>query len=196
MSAPQRPASLRSDPMQIARLLQSEHSDGRSLPPVHRWDPPFCGDIDMEIRRNGEWFYLGTPIKRAPLVRLFSTVLRRDEDGAYYLVTPVEKVRIRVEDAPFLITTVEQLTRDGVNYLVFRTQTGEVVIADHEHPIWLESRAGGEPAPYVHVRDRLHALIGRNAYYQLIEWGTPRDSDDSIELVVHSASEEFVIGRY
>lgn len=196
MSDTQRPASLRTDPMQIARLLQSEHGDGRTLPPVHRWDPPFCGDIDMEIRRNGEWFYLGTPIKRAPLVRLFSTVLRRDDDDAYYLVTPVEKVRIRVEDAPFLITTVERLTRDGIDYLEFRTQTGDVVVAGKEHPIWLESRADDEPAPYVHVRDRLHALIGRNAYYQLIEWGTPREGEAGAELVVHSAGEAFVIGRY
>ena len=103
--------SLRSDPMQIARLLQSE-SGGKKLPPIHLWNPDFCGDIDMEIKRNGQWFYMGTPIGRAPLVKLFSSVMRREDDDCYYLVTPVEKVRIRVEDAPFLITLVEQIERD------------------------------------------------------------------------------------
>lgn len=189
-------STLRSNPLEIARLLQTEHGDGRGLPPVHRWNPPFCGDIDMEIRRDGRWFYLGTPILRAPLARLFSTVLRRDEDDCYYLVTPVEKVRIRVEDAPFLITTVERLERDGETYLELRTQTGDVVIAGEEHPIWLADYHG-TPNPYVQVRDRLHALIGRNAYYQLVEWGQERPGDDGYgELVVRSAGMEFVIGRY
>lgn len=202
--------SLRSDPLQIARLIEAE-SGGR-LPPVHLWHPPFCGDIDMEIRRNGQWFYLGTPINRAPLVKLFSSVLRRDEDDAYYLVTPVEKVRIRVEDAPFLITTLEVLERDGARFLQFTTQTGDVVVAGAEHPIWLEYR-DGEPQPYVHVRDRLHALIGRNVYYELVwlgESGPAPSGDDGAgatgedgrgaggreALLVESAGERFVIGHF
>lgn len=189
------PPSLRGDPMQMARLIQSETGD-RKLPPVHLWHPPFCGDIDMQIRRNGQWFHDGSEIKRPALARLFSTILRRDEDDCYYLVTPVEKVRIRVDDAPFLVTTVERLSRDEESYLQFTTQTGDVVVASAEHPIWLEYH-DGEPAPYVHVRDRLHALIGRNAYYQLIEWGQSRaGSEGRDELVVHSAGRDFVIGHY
>ncbi len=187
--------SLRSDPMQIARLLQSE-SGGKKLPPIHLWNPDFCGDIDMEIKRNGQWFYMGTPIGRAPLVKLFSSVMRREDDDCYYLVTPVEKVRIRVEDAPFLITLVEQIERDGASFVQLTTQTGDVVIAGEEHPIWLEYR-DGEPHPCVHVRDRLHALIGRNAYYQMIEWGQPHaGSDGRQELVLASAGASFVIGHF
>ncbi len=191
--------SLRSDPLQIARLIQSEAGASgveSKLPPVHRWNPDFCGDIDMEIKRNGQWFYLGTPINRAPLVKLFSSVLRRDEDDCYYLITPVEKVRIRVEDAPFLITTVERLEREGQYYLQMTTQTGDIVVAGSEHPVWLEYR-GDEPSPYIHVRDRLHALIGRNAYYQMIDWGLSRaGADGREEMVVESAGEQFVIGHY
>lgn len=195
MTDPTRQPSLRSDPMQIARLIQAE-SGGKKLPPVHLWNPAFCGDIDMEIRRNGQWFYMGTPIGRAPLVKLFSSVLRHDEDGCYYLVTPVEKVRIRVEDAPFLVTQVERLAREGETYLQFTTQTGDVTIAGAEHPIRLEYR-GDEPCPYVHVRDRLDALINRNVYYELVAMGTSRNgADGRQELVIESAGETFVIGHF
>lgn len=187
--------SLRSDPMQIARLIQRESGGGR-LPPVHLWNPPFCGDIDMEIRRNGQWFYLGTPITRAPLVKLFSSVLRRDEDDGYYLVTPAERVRIRVEDAPFLATQVERLEREGQLYLQFTTQTGDVVVAGEAHPLRLAYH-GDEPSPYVHVRDRLEALIHRNVYYELVRMGSARPgADGREELVVESAGRAFVIGHF
>ncbi|MEL0027893.1 MAG: DUF1285 domain-containing protein [Perlucidibaca sp.] len=186
----------RPDPLDIARLIQAEAGSGQRLPPVHLWNPPLSGDIDREIRRNGQWFYLGTPINRAPLVKLFSTVLRHDEDGGYYLVTPVEKWRLRVEDAPFLITTVERLERDGMSYLQMTTQTGDVVVAGEEHPIRLAYQ-GDEPAPYVLVRDRLEALIGRNAYYQLVEWGRAATLADGREaLMVASAGQDFVIGHF
>ncbi|MDP2226043.1 MAG: DUF1285 domain-containing protein [Moraxellaceae bacterium] len=186
--------SLRADPLAIARLLQD--ADGhapKGLPPLHKWNPPFCGDIDMEIRRNGEWFYLGTPILRAPLVKLFSNVLRKEGDE-YFLVTPVEKVRIRVVDAPFLAISVEQHQEAGLDYLRFTTQTGDVVIAGPEHPIQVNFAADSEPSPYVHVRDRLDALISRNVYYQLVEWGEEQSVDGRPALVVHSAGEAFVIG--
>lgn len=191
--------SLRSDPLQIARLIQSESGGGR-LPPLHLWNPPFCGDIDMEIRRNGQWFHEGAPIQRAPLVKLFSSVLRREDDDAYYLVTPVEKVRIRVEDAPFLATQVERVEREGQVYLQFTTQTGDVVVAGEEHPIRLayhDEGHGDEPSPYVHVRDRLEALIHRNVYYELVRLGVSRPgADGRDELVVSSAGREFVIGHF
>lgn len=187
---------LRSDPLAIARLLRD--ADGnypKGLPPVHKWNPPYCGEIDMEIRRNGQWFYLGTPINRPALARLFSTVLRRDDDGHYYLVTPAEKVRIRVEDAPFVAITVERHQEEGVDYLRFTTQTGDIVVAGAEHPIRVDYRTEGEPRPYVHVRDRLEALVSRNAYYQLVEWGVPVGSGDGERLLVTSAGVDFEIGR-
>lgn len=187
--------SLRSDPMQIVRLLQSEQGDKR-LPPVHLWDPPFCGDIDMEIRRNGQWLYQGSPIGRPALVKLFSSVLRHDDDGCHYLVTPAERVRIRVEDAPFLAVSVERIVREDEPFLKFTTLTGDTVIADAEHPITLSYR-DGEPSPYVPVRDRLRALIHRNVYYQLIEWGEPgQDAAGREVLTVRSAGQSFVIGHY
>lgn len=189
-------SALRSDPLAIARLLRdADGNDPKGLPPVHKWNPPYCGEIDMEIRRNGQWFYLGTPINRPALARLFSTVLRHDDDGHYYLVTPAEKVRIRVEDAPFVAVTVERHQEEGIDYLRFTTQTGDVVVAGGEHPIRVDYHAEGEPRPYVHVRDRLEALVSRNAYYQLVEWGVPVTSGDGERLLVTSAGVDFEIGR-
>jgi uncharacterized protein len=142
-------------------------SAGRSHPPVERWDPPFCGDLDMEIRRDGTWFYLGTPIGRPELVRLFSTILKREGD-AYFLVTPVEKVGIRVEDAPFVAVDFD---REG-DGLTFTTNVGERVPAGAEHPIRVERDAGtGEPSPYILVRRNLEALIDRKSFYRLAEIG-------------------------
>ena len=113
----------------LAALIANAAGAGKGLPPVERWDPPFCGDIDMEIRADGTWFYMGTPIGRAPLVRLFSTVLRKDEDGRTYLVTPVEKVGIKVEDAHFIaVEMAGQDTGEG-RVLTFRTNVGDVVEA-------------------------------------------------------------------
>ncbi|MDI1303051.1 MAG: DUF1285 domain-containing protein [bacterium] len=181
--------------MAILRLLKDEGgNDPRGLPPVHRWNPPFCGDLDMEIKRNGQWFYMGTPIGRPALVKLFSSVLRHDDDGDYYLVTPVEKVRIRVEDAPFLAVLVEKHEENGLQYLKFTMQTGDVVIAGPEHPVRVVFRGDQEPAPYVHVRDRLEALISRNVYYQLVEWGEERAEQGRTALGVRSAGEFYGIG--
>ena len=141
-------------------------ASGRGLPPVHLWDPPFCGDLDMEIRRDGTWFYQGTPIGRAPLVRLFAGILKREGD-AYFLVTPVEKVGIRVEDAPFVAVDFE---RDG-DALVFETNVGDRVTASPDHAIRVETGDDGEPAPYIHVRAGLDALIDRKSFYRLAEIG-------------------------
>ncbi|MES2918956.1 MAG: DUF1285 domain-containing protein [Pseudomonadota bacterium] len=188
-------ATLHADPLAIARLLKDEAGqDPKGLPPVHKWNPPYCGEIDMEIRRNGQWFYMGTPIGRPALVRLFSTVLRHDDDGYYYLITPAEKVRIRVEDAPFLAVTVERHEEDGVTYLRFTTQTGDVVVAGPEHPIRVSFRDDLEPSPYVHVRDRLDALISRNVYYQLVDWGIETEAEGKPALAVESAGARYVIG--
>lgn len=187
---------LRTDPLAIARLLKdADGNDPKGLPPVHKWNPPYCGEIDMEIKRNGQWFYLGTPINRPALVKLFSTVLRHDDDGHHYLVTPAEKVRIRVEDAPFVATMVERHQEEEGDYLRFTMQTGDIVIADQHHPLRVDYR-GDEPRPYLLVRDRLEALLSRNVYYQLVEWGQPLAAPEGERLMVSSAGQVFEIGRF
>ena len=165
-----------SDAASLAALISRAAGDNggrkKGLPPVDRWDPPFCGDIDMEIRADGTWFYMGTPIGRAPLVRLFSTVLRKDADEKTYLVTPVEKVGIRVADAPFVAVEMSVTERDGKRLLTFRTNVGDVVEAGREHPIRFVIRGDNdELKPYLHVRGRLEALVTRAVMYDLVELG-------------------------
>lgn len=137
-------------------------------PPVHLWDPPFCGDLDIEIRRDGTWFYLGTPIGREALVRLFASVLKLEE-GKFYLVTPVEKVGIRVQDAPFLAVDCTAEAGD----LRFVTNVGDEVVAGPAHPIRVEIAADGEPRPYLHVRRGLEARIDRKTFYRLVDLAAP-----------------------
>lgn len=141
------------------------------LPPVHLWNPPFCGDLDIRIARDGTWFYLGTPIGRAPLVRLFSTILKKEGDR-YFLVTPVEKVGIRVEDAPFVAVdfTVEGAGHEQV--VTFHTNVGDSANAGPDHPLRLErDPATGEPSPYVMIRAGMEALIDRKSFYRMVEIG-------------------------
>ena len=160
----------------LAAMIARAADASRGLPPVDRWNPPFCGDIDMEIRADGTWFYMGTPIGRAPLVRLFSTVLRRDEDGKTYLVTPVEKVGIRVEDAPFLAVEMTRTERGGVPLLTFRTNVGDIVEAGPDHPMRFEIAGDhAELKPYLHVRGRLEALVSRAVMYDLVALGETID---------------------
>ncbi len=144
----------------------AQAASGSGSPPVHLWDPPHCGPLDMEIRRDGTWFYEGTPIGRPALVRLFASILRLDGDE-YVLVTPVEKVGIRVEDAPFLAVDFE---REG-DALVFTTNVGDRVEAGPEHAIRVTRDETGEPSPYLHVRRGLEALIDRKSFYRLAEIG-------------------------
>ena len=148
----------------------------RGLPPVHLWNPPHCGEIDIRIRKDGVWFHEGTPIGREALVRLFSTVLRLDPDG-YHLVTPVEKMKITVEDAPFIATRVDRIQKDdGGEALVFQTNVGDTVEAGPENRIRVEiDPETGEPRPYVHVRRGLEALIVRPVFYELAEMAAQRD---------------------
>jgi uncharacterized protein len=156
----------------IGRAAEQTGGSGRGLPPVERWNPAFCGDLDMEIRADGSWFHLGTPIARPALVRLFSTVLRKDEDGRTYLVTPVEKLGIRVEDVPFLAVEMTCVERNGEPLITFRSNLGDVVEVDEEHP--LRFAIDGETAalkPYVLVRGRLEALVTRAVTYELVEHG-------------------------
>ena len=141
----------------------------RGLPPVHLWDPPFCGDIDMRIARDGTWFYEGSRIQRHELVRLFSSILKREGD-AYFLVTPVEKVGIIVDDAPFVAVDFTVVGHGDGQDVTFETHVGDMVRADSNHPIRVAlDPASGEPAPYVMVRDGLEALIDRKSFYRLVD---------------------------
>ena len=145
------------------------------LPPVHLWDPPFCGDLDMRIARDGTWFYEGTPIGRPELVRLFAGILKREGDD-HFLVTPVEKVGITVEDAPFVAVdfTARGAGRDQV--LTFTTNVGDAAEAGEAHRVRVTRDAEtGEPAPYVTIRRNLEALIDRKSFYRLVEIGAHED---------------------
>ncbi|MFZ1679619.1 MAG: DUF1285 domain-containing protein [Rhizobiaceae bacterium] len=156
----------------LEALIARAPRAGKGGAPVERWNPPFCGDLDMEIRADGTWFYLGTPIGRMPLVQLFSSVLRKDEDGRTYLVTPVEKVAIRVEDAPFLAVEMHASGAGEARVLTFRTNVGDVVEAGPAHPLRFEDESGtGGLKPYLHVRGRLEALVNRAVMYELIHLG-------------------------
>lgn len=159
------------------------------LPPVHLWNPPHCGHIDMRIARDGTWFYMGTPIGRPELVKLFSTILRRDGDD-YVLVTPVEKVGITVDDAPFVAVDFNQRP-DG---LAFETNVGDVMTAGPDHPIRVErDPSTGEPSPYVMVRANLEALIDRKSFYRLVEIGEEAEHDGDTWFGVRSQGQFFPI---
>ncbi len=145
---------------------------GRGIPPVHLWNPPHCGDLDIRISRDGTWFYMGTPIGRPELVRLFSTILRKDGDS-YVLVTPVEKVGITVEDAPFVAVDFELEGSGQAQTLTFTTNVADTVKAGPDAPIRIErDPKTGEPSPYVRIRANLDALIDRKSFYRLVDIGT------------------------
>ncbi|MEH6627671.1 MAG: DUF1285 domain-containing protein [Motiliproteus sp.] len=166
----------------------------KGLPPVHLWNPEFSGDIDIRIARNGDWFYQESIFTRLKLVRLFSTVLRKDEDD-YYLVTPVEKWRIKVDDAPFVITQIDAETINGQACLIAETNTGERVSLDKDHPLWVEINDGNaEPSPYIRVRDRLDGLVARSVYYQLVEHAEERLIDGKVCVGVESLGQFFSLG--
>ena len=149
----------------------------RGLPPVHQWNPPDCGDLDIRIARDGTWFYLGTPIGRPELVRLFSTILRKDDDR-FVLVTPVEKVGITVDDAPFVAVDFEAAGSGMAQSLTFETNLGDYAAASPDHPIRVErDPETGEPSPYVLIRDRLAALLDRKSFYRLVEVGAHAEHD-------------------
>lgn len=182
----------------ISRASEAKSGKKRGLPPVEKWNPPFCGDIDMEIRADGTWFYMGTPIGRLPLVQLFSTVLRKDDDGRTYLVTPVEKVGIRVVDAPFIAVEMNASEQDGQQVLTFRTNVGDVLEAGKDHPLHFPGLGPGhgkdhEVKPYLHVRGRLEALVSRAVMYEMIELGEVAEVDGREMFVIRSGGETFPI---
>ncbi|MEM9717241.1 MAG: DUF1285 domain-containing protein [Pseudomonadota bacterium] len=162
------------------------------LPPVDSWNPPFCGDLDMRIARDGTWFYFGTPIGRKPLVKLFSSILKK-EGEKYFLVTPVEKVGITVDDAPFVAIDYEVVDQNGQTALQFETHVGDFALAGPDHPIRVSFDESGEPSPYVLIRRNLEALIDRKTFYRLIDIGEHADVDGEDWFGIRSGGTFFKI---
>lgn len=176
----------------FARAVKQATKGKKGHPPVHLWDPPFCGDLDMRIARNGQWWYLGTPIGRLELVNLFASVLKL-EDGKYFLVTPVEKIGITVDDAPFVAVDF-RVEANGIQRLIFETNVGDETEAGPDNPIRVErDPETGEPSPYVHVRRGLEALIDRKSFYRLVDIGEHREVDGERWFGVSSGGEFFPI---
>jgi hypothetical protein len=163
------------------------------LPPVEKWNPPYCGEIDMRIAADGTWFYLGTPIGRPALVKLFASVLKREGDK-HFLVTPVEKVGIRVDDAPFLAVEMEIENRGERQNLIFRTNVDDVVRCDSEHKLRFEPEEGtGGIKPYLNVRRNLWAKVTRALFFDLVALGEVRELEGERMFGVRSAGEFFPI---
>lgn len=186
----------------VPREARADHPPGdgvasSTLPlPGRTGGPELCGDIDMRIARDGTWFYHGSPIGRKPLVKLFASVLNREADGDYWLITPAERCRIRVDDAPFVavLMTVEGMGR--AQRLRFTTNVEDVVVADATHPIRVAIDVEtGEPSPYLLVRGRLEALIARAVFYDLVELGVEEALGGVTTFGVWSAGSFFPLGR-
>jgi hypothetical protein len=176
-----------------ALMSRATHA-GAGLPPVDQWNPEFCGDLDIQIKRDGTWFYMGTPIGRQPLVRLFSTVLRKDEDGKTYLVTPVEKIGITVEDAPFVAVEMNAEGSGENQVLTFRTNVGDLVECGPENPLRFDIVGETDQLkPYVLVRGRLEALLARPVMYELISYGEDMDFEGQQMFVLRSKGTKYPI---
>ena len=181
----------------LETIYEFSKQQKNSLPPVDKWNPKFCGDIDMKIMRNGKWFYMGTEIKRPAMVKLFSGILRLDSDNFYYLVTPVEKVRISVEDAPFIATSLISENKDNINHLYFITNVNEKILLTKNNPLEIKiDNKTEEPSPYIFVRKNLKALISRSVFYELIELATKKNIGGKDCLVLASAGEVFKLYEY
>ena len=170
---------------ELATLVPSYAPRGPA--PVHLWDPPFCGDLDIVIKRDGSWFHEGRPIRRRELVKLFSSILKK-EDDRYYLVTPAEKVGITVERCPFIIIGMGVSQQNGVQVIRFHTSTDEQIIADSEHHLAVEERSGDDfPLPVIHVRDGLTGLLSRAVFYRLAEIAVEHEVKEAPRLGVFSS---------
>lgn len=161
---------------EVAKALSEKR-----LPPVDQWHPTHCGNSDMRIARDGTWYHQGSPIGRETMVRLFSTILRREADGGYVLVTPGEKLDIAVEDAPFVAVEVKSEGKGKDRKLAFRLNTGDFVVAGPDNALRFETTADG-PHPYLHVRGRMEALVARPVYYELANLALEESAEDSVGL--------------
>lgn len=175
-------------------VSQLDDSDSDKLPPVHLWKPAFCGDMDMLIKANGQWVHEGGLIKRPAMVKMFSRILWF-EDGDYFLVTPVEKVRIQVEDAPFLVTHMTVINNEAGITLEFLTSVGDkLVLGEKDIDLWMDDYQG-EAHPYISVRYGMKALIHRNIFYDLVELGQEKDINGQLHLCVTSNKQHFSLGK-
>ncbi len=183
-------------PEGLKALMSRADGGDRALPPVEKWNPPFCGDLDIRIARDGTWHYLGSPIGRERLVRLFASVLRKDADGRHYLVTPVEKIGITVEDAPLLAVEMA-VEGEGENRAVtLRTNLGDLVTVGPDHPLRFEKETdSGGLKPYVLVRGRLEALFTRALMYELADMLEEREEGNGVALGVWSGGAFFNLPR-
>ncbi|MEM7067585.1 MAG: DUF1285 domain-containing protein [Pseudomonadota bacterium] len=178
----------------LESLISRAGDKGRSLPPVEMWEPEFCGELDMIIKADGTWFYMGTPIGRHALVKLFSTVLRKDEDGKTYLVTPVEKIGITVEDAHFIIVEMNAHEQDGEQVITFRTNMDDVFEAGPDHPLEFVTVDENEGVkPYARVRGRLDGVLARPVMYELIAHGEEIEVDGRLMFSIRSNGMTFPI---
>ena len=174
-------------------ILKAQKTSGE-LPPVEKWNPPLCENVEMQISKDGKWFFMNSLIGREKMIKLFSSVLRLDDDGYYYLVTPVEKIRIEVADKPFVIVTYDKEIIDNQETYFFQTNVGDVVPLNSVHPLRVEfSKAFNEPSPYLLVRKNLEGLISRNVFYQLVQ--EAKLNKNSQELYIESAGKRFSLGK-
>ncbi len=163
--------------------------------PVERWNPDYCGEMDMVIKADGSWWHEGTRITRKALVELFASILRKDEDGVTYLVTPVEKIAIKVERAHFIATRVDAKSEGEGQRLFFTTNLGDVIEAGHDNSIRVETDTDTlEPSPFVTVRGRLEAALARPVFYELVDLAVTRDTDEGEQLGVWSGGAFFPLG--
>ena len=184
----------------FADLLATQEQSSASMPPVHLWKPQLSGDMDLLIDREGRWIHEGGEIKRPAMVKLFASILVYEE-GDYFLITPVEKWRIKVEVAPLLVIAAERETRDGSQAIKLTTRTGDIVVVDSQHPLSMQPFPGSaEPLPLVLIRRNLQALLSRNVFYQIVEWAAEISDDQNTsethELSISSMGSVFVLGRF
>jgi len=175
-----------------SQISESNKEKSKKLPPIESWNPPYCGEIDMQIKRNGDWYFNGTIFKRLSLVKLFASVLLREVDDDlddYYLVTPVEKVKITVEDVPFVITQWDWQAENQKTMMV-STNLGDKFILDNEHPLTITE----DGDLYVTVRRNLLAKVHRNVYYQWVDLSKEVKTDNGTELIFISANHPFSLG--
>ncbi len=165
---------------EVLAVLARDHGDARAPAPVEAWRPVLCGDIDIRIARDGTWFHEGARITREPLVRLFASILRKDEDGHTYLVTPAEMLRITVEDAHFTVVRADRAGEGEAQAIVFTTNVGDRIALGPDHPLRVTADATGAPRPYVHVRGRLEARILRAPFYELVDWSQVRGQEHGV----------------
>ncbi len=191
------PESLKSSKKEgfdLSQLIKSARAqaDGDGERPVDKWNPEYCGEMDMRIKADGSWWHEGTRITREPLVRLFASILRKDDDGETYLVTPVEKIRIEVDAAHFTAIRVDVEGEGPDQRVFFTTNMDEVVEAGADRPIWVEtSKENGDPRPFVSVRGRLEALMTRPVFYELVDHAVEKEDG---ELGIWASGTYFPLG--